>query len=60
MEEKPPIGIEPRWIHNMIRSQEIVQAMSSYIASRMAIPQEWLDELSELNEINKSSQKSGE
>ena len=46
---KPPLGLMPRRINDSRRIREILQAMDRYNSSLlMPIPQEWVDELSDL------------
>lgn len=47
-EEKPPIGIKPREIHNQERALELSAAVHRYIAANKMVPREWLLELSDL------------
>ena len=47
-EEKPTLGLIPKDNHNKTRAIEIVAAMERYIRANKPIPQEWLDELSDL------------
>ena len=44
--------LTPRHIHNEDRAAAILDAMAVYMVSRMIIPDEWFDELRELNQIN--------
>jgi hypothetical protein len=46
----PPLGLRPRFIVAELRAQEIVEAMGRYFEAKKAIPQDWHDELAELNE----------
>lgn len=46
----PPLGLRPRWIATQDRAQEIVNAMTRYIAVDKPIPEEWTEELAVLNE----------
>ena len=45
---KPPLGLKPRWLHEMHRIQEIIDAMKRYSEVEKPIPTEWVDELKEL------------
>ena len=45
---KPPIGLKPRWLHDEQRAADIRDAVKRYAATGKDIPQEWLDEHSEL------------
>lgn len=45
---KPPPGLKPRWLVDMLRIEEILRAMFAYNANRMPIPEEWVDELNDL------------
>lgn len=47
--EKPPLGLRPRFIVAELRAQEIVVAMERYHDAKKEIPQEWHEELAELN-----------
>ena len=44
-EEKPPLGIKPRYIHDHERKLEILDGMERYSNAQKPIPIEWLDEL---------------
>ena len=46
--DKPPIGLTPRKTHNWQRAQDIMAALTRYVAQSKPIPKEWLDELSDL------------
>ena len=46
---KQPNGLRPKCIVDALRVKEILEAMSRYAADGHKIPQEWLDELGELN-----------
>lgn len=46
--QKPPIGIRPRWLVSAERLDEINEAMKRYTLCHKEIPQEWLDERKEL------------
>ena len=51
-EEKPPLGIKPRYIHRGERLREILNAMDRYSKASKHIPGEWIDELRDLiNEL---------
>ena len=51
-EEKPPLGIKPRYIHDGERVREILNAMDRYSKASKHIPGEWIDELGDLiNEL---------
>lgn len=45
---KPPIGIEPRWLHERNRTEEIIEAIKRYSLSKEPIPFDWIVELEEL------------
>jgi hypothetical protein len=47
--EKPSIGLRPRRLAELDRIKEIYAAISRYLDAEKKIPQEWLDELQELN-----------
>jgi hypothetical protein len=48
LDEKPPIGLKPRSIHNQERGLEISAAVHRYIAANKPVPREWLLELCDL------------
>jgi hypothetical protein len=50
---KHHLGIRPKYIVNMERMQEIINAMSRYVSVGYKIPSEWFSELDDLNEILK-------
>lgn len=43
--KKPPIGLIPRWTHDMQRAMDLVNAIDRYADADMPIPKEWIDEL---------------
>lgn len=43
-----PLGIEPRWLHDSCRLNDILNAMERYADSEMPIPKDWIEELKEL------------
>ena len=45
---KPPLGLTPRWIHEMERFEEIISAMKRYSEAGIPIPIEWIEEVDEL------------
>ena len=47
--DKPPVGLQPRIIHEALRREEILAACVRYDACNTIIPEEWIEELSELN-----------
>ena len=50
MNNKPPIGIMPRWLHDEKRAMEIKEAIRRYQAADYPIPIEWVEELKDLYE----------
>ena len=46
--EKPPLGLEPRWIHDSRRAKEIIDAIERYTDANMSIKKEWIEELKDL------------
>jgi len=46
---KPPIGLRPKHIVAQHRALEILAACKRYAQAAKQIPQEWLDELTEVN-----------
>lgn len=45
---KPPLGLRPRHIAEAPRIQEIMEAATRYTEAGKQVPQDWLDELTEL------------
>ena len=45
---KPPLGLTPRWVHEMKRFEEIIAAMKRYSEAGLPVPTEWIEELDEL------------
>lgn len=46
----PPLGLKPKGIHDYYRKSDILAAMTRYVEAGKCIPDEWIDELKELNE----------
>ena len=44
----PPIGLTPKWVRDLQRAQEILEAMTRYVEARKPIPQAWVNELVEV------------
>ena len=55
--DKPPLGLMPRSIHRDHRIKEILEAMQRYADKQKAIPEEWFEELMELNKQNEKKEK---
>lgn len=49
---KPPIGLEPRYIHDGKRIDDILSAIERYTDANMSIPKTWIDELRTLIEVH--------
>lgn len=47
-QEKPPIGLKPRCIHDRLRVRELLGAAASYLDAGKDVPLEWIDEAQEL------------
>lgn len=45
---KPPLGLEPKYIWNARRIQNIIEATNRYTDAGKVIPTEWIDEYNEL------------
>lgn len=45
---KPPIGLEPRYVHDAKRIDEILSAIERYTDANMSIPEAWINELRDL------------
>lgn len=50
--QKPPVGIKPRYIHDGERIEEILCAIERYTDANMSIPKSWVDELRDLLKAN--------
>lgn len=48
LENKPPLGIVPKRIHDDERKLAIFEAMERYVSNEFIIPIEWIKELKEL------------
>lgn len=48
--QKPPLGIQPRWLHDSQRAKEIIEAIGRYTDANMTIPKSWIEELQDLFE----------
>lgn len=44
----PPLGLQPRYIHDGLRLEDIINAMERYSKASMHIPVEWIVELRDL------------
>ena len=51
MSEKPPLGLEPKYIHDNMRISEIIKAVYRHMDVRKEIPEEWIREYNELCKI---------
>lgn len=45
---KPPLGLMPRWLHDATRMKDIMEACCRYINNYQPIPPEWLSELRDI------------
>jgi hypothetical protein len=54
-EKAPPIGLIPKFVRDMERANEIVEAMQRYIAAGHRMPREWVLELRHLDIFKKES-----
>lgn len=50
--QKPPVGLEPRYIHDGKRIDDILNAIERYTDANMSIPKTWVDELRALIEVH--------
>ena len=46
--KKPPLGLEPRWVHDSRRASDILDAIERYTDANMSIPKKWIEELKDL------------
>jgi len=47
-QNKPPLGLKPRYIHEIERIEQIQDAIKRYYDNFLKIPDEWFEELKEL------------
>lgn len=47
-QEKPPLGLKPKSIHDRERAMEIIAAMERYTNANKKIPREWICEIADL------------
>lgn len=45
---KPPLGLNPRWSHDLERVEEILAAMNRYTDANDPTPKEWIEELHDI------------
>ena len=45
MNEKPPLGIVPRYVIDEQRAREIISGILRFIDAGSPVPREWLEEL---------------
>lgn len=50
--QKPPLGLKPRYIHDVERIDEILCAIERYTDANMSIPKSWVNELRDLLKAN--------
>lgn len=46
--KKPPLGLKPRWVHDLRRVEDILDAIERYTDANMSIPKAWVEELKDL------------
>ena len=51
---KPPLGVEPRYIHEELRRQQLSAAIVRYAEASLPVPLEWVEEYNELIEREKA------
>lgn len=49
MDGAPPLGLQPRYIHDRDRVLEILEAVRRYVLAGKKVPTEWIHELQELS-----------
>ena len=47
---KPPVALRPRYLANLQRMEEILEAMARYVEAKKRIPSDWLTEFDSLNQ----------
>ena len=52
--EKPVLGLKPRYLHDEERQEAIRAAIYRYVEAGKDIPNEWLDEYSEIYKRNQN------
>ena len=48
MNDRPPLGVKPRPIHDQGRMSDLFDAVLRYMTSGRKIPTEWIDEIDDL------------
>lgn len=46
--KKPPLGLKPKWVHDLRRAEDILDAIERYTDANMSIPKAWVEELKDL------------
>ena len=46
--KKPPLGVMPRYVHDEMRRQDLIGAITRYINDGAMVPLEWVKEYNEL------------
>lgn len=46
--KKPPLGVEPRWLYEEQRLQDLGDAIYRYLSDKMPIQTEWIEEYNEI------------
>lgn len=46
-QKKPPIGVMPRWAHELQRIEDLGEAIQRYAKANIHIPFEWINEYNE-------------
>lgn len=50
---KPPLGVMPKQIHDLIRTRDLAAAIERYLIAQKQVPEEWINEYNHLiNELN--------
>jgi hypothetical protein len=47
-EKKLPVGLEPKWSHNLSRMVDVLESIVRYVKVHEPIPEEWFEEALEL------------
>lgn len=48
LENKPPLGLKPKYLHDRQRQNEIIEAINRYTEARKVIPLDWIAEYNQL------------
>jgi len=54
MEKRPPVGLVSRMVHDDDRMLAIQRAMNRYMAEKIPVPMEWIEEYNALAKLERN------